>query len=553
MISGINSMKNKLNKLLQNELVIFFGIVIVVVFIYVQSIFNFSILARDDSEILDSLRPVSSITSYFNFFFQKKIIDIQPIRDLSLIIDIHISRYFNIQTYHFTNLLIFIVLLYGCKELFKRFNFSKSLSLVLTFLLAIHPVFVGSVCWISARKHLLSCMFIIFATIISKKPLAKKNYFLIPILYIFSILSQPITLLWPVWLIILSIIEKNTKKLLIAIACLPFLVTVFCLNALYYHKPGQGVVNLFTYKIGNYALGIGRGFFQIAIPYKYSTTYYQGSFYNIIGIFLVVSFFYLCYKKISLNNFFLLLSFYFFTLILSLQYFVYDTYLIIPCIAFFILIGHFKQYFQLWHKVFTSIIVASITIYLILITRSHIPMWKNEFALTEKSFMNEPSPQAGVLYGQELFKNDYTEKAFEVALFVYNNFKLSSIGLETLFSKSLLYHPSIPSERKILLIEQYNNRNHWYQHFKGMIYYQAGKKDQALKILIDNLENYKIFEDQSCRIFAEIFYLCKTSTDYKSLNCETKFNRFLKKAMQEGFVIKDYDMELQRIEHNGKI
>ena len=95
----------------------------------------------------------------------RTLIDVQPIRDVSLLADIFLLHHFGLKTFHLTNFIIWLGILILTMILLSRLFRLTEIHYIVFALFSAHPVFANSVAWISARKHLLAAFFILGATL----------------------------------------------------------------------------------------------------------------------------------------------------------------------------------------------------------------------------------------------------------------------------------------------------------------------------------------------------------------------------------------------------
>ncbi|MBF0359964.1 MAG: hypothetical protein HQK49_03090 [Oligoflexia bacterium] len=288
------------------------------------------LLGYDDDFVVVPMEKVVGIDDYLLKIKNREIFDIQPIRDLSYYVDFQIKKHLNLSVHHFNNLIIWMLILYMLFTLLTTHvdmssnsinNTSKLIMYLLVLLYAFHPCFTNALLWVTARKHLLSTIFILLATYFLIVSTINKNeredgpdnkhLFLIVLFYFLSCFSQPINILWPIWGLVFIFYKHNyTYRLLLHkrwIITFSFLaITLFScaiLNIFYYTKIyiHQTAISKYistaddqiSYKI----LSFGRYFWQVLVPFwSTPTSYYPGSILNIFGIILTVIVFWGIYK-----------------------------------------------------------------------------------------------------------------------------------------------------------------------------------------------------------------------------------------------------------------
>jgi hypothetical protein len=121
------------------------------------------VIYRDDVALLTPIIRAPSARWFFWYMFSSTNPDVQPIRDLSFAIDVLIARFVGIGTLHAQSLLIWI----GCcalsVSLARRWVRDELTAKAWGLLFALHPLYVMTVGWIAARKHLLALFFLLLA------------------------------------------------------------------------------------------------------------------------------------------------------------------------------------------------------------------------------------------------------------------------------------------------------------------------------------------------------------------------------------------------------
>ena len=139
----------------------------------------------------------------------------RPIQGLSFLIDASISgdKAFG---YHLSSLIIHILACMSLFYLFTTLKLNKYLSLILTCIFTVHPVFTQSVAWVPARGDILIGLFGTLSFSFFIKFYEKNNYiyFVLHIISFFlAVFSKETTLLFPIifGLYFLFIINKENK------------------------------------------------------------------------------------------------------------------------------------------------------------------------------------------------------------------------------------------------------------------------------------------------------------------------------------------------------
>ncbi len=229
-----------MNRLVSNNLYCYFTFAVIILLAHVNIIFAESTMSPDAPYILLYMEEAGSLKEYFLKLISLKGLDFQPVRDLSLYIDLKIFRLTGINLFIINNCLIWSGCCYQIYQLAKFRNQNENSGFILTCVLcfSVHPVFSQTINWSMGRKHLLAVFFILYGTQYLLKMIeGKKNGKWVFLPYLLSLLSVPVSLLWPVWAAATAfILDRNAfKKNFIRIIPL-FAITlpIAALNYAYY-------------------------------------------------------------------------------------------------------------------------------------------------------------------------------------------------------------------------------------------------------------------------------------------------------------------------------
>lgn len=368
--------------------------------------FHDPILKRDDIPLIKPLSEISSIGDYSELVRKNKILDTQPIRDLTLWINVKIYKHFSVSLFHLFNIFITFCLQLAFFRLVTLLGVSKRIAIAMTVLLAFHPIFVVSNGWISARKHSLSILFcmLMIIQVLKQQRISMKGV----VYYFLSVFSHPITLTIPGWLLLLRYLGK-IKKLGTNFYLLGFIsVLGFSANYIKYYLLGEG--NLAAVRnrpffdiISTAVLSFGRSFYLIFTPSHLSTIYHESNIRNLIGI-VIFAFVIMFYRKYgSKKDIFIWFSLLLFVNLTYLQYFINDSYLFLPLISQFVLLSLIVQ--KNYKKILSYFYPLAL-FFFGFVTYNSTPMWYSDFNLWQTSYLNERSPWTQIIYGMQLFKED---------------------------------------------------------------------------------------------------------------------------------------------------
>lgn len=322
--------------------------------------------------VIQPLRDMENLADYFSIFLSKKLFDIQPIRDISLIIDIVVERIINREVFGLFNLLYWsITILFFEKILKQCFNFSNPR--LLTLVVAFHPLMAWVISWPTARKHILSCMFVTIATYSYLRWCKKKSFkygFSTVANYLFSIYSQPISLLFIVPLIIYAWTKNRLKKDRIVLISITVLFAITAgLNHYYYSELYPQFTEVEKIKDLNFSsyfiqlLGLSRSITQLISPIHFAASYAPPSLLSFIGLPIGVILIYIGVISQGLLMTMMSASFVLYPLVLlsisPSNIFVSDTYLLISLINLGIILGLFISKRPESYKAFLVLILLT--------------------------------------------------------------------------------------------------------------------------------------------------------------------------------------------------
>ncbi len=263
-----------------------------------------TMLNRDDNVLVQPMAKVESLSGYISAVAENAILDIQPVRDLSFLINIKIQEWTHFSGFHLFNLILVLISIFLVGKLLETLNFSRHIVLSGMALFAFHPLLVSAVGWVSARKHSLALVFVLLAILdfLKNKNVTWKT----AVWYFFSTLSHQIFCLLPLWIVFYAWKKKwNVNRVMLSLMILlswsvVILATykTFLINQAnaQYLQP-----DLFA-NISRYVLSVGRSLSLVILPVSISAFYWQGSFWNIAGLFLLTGFLFLSWKHPRRNE-----------------------------------------------------------------------------------------------------------------------------------------------------------------------------------------------------------------------------------------------------------
>jgi hypothetical protein len=481
------------------------------------------ILARDDSHILAHLHGISSILDLLKAGQISSVIAFQPVRDLSYFLDIWIGKHFGFSSFHFTNFLIWGAIVLTVFFTLKLLYEDSRLAIALTALFALHPVFVGSIAWVAARKHLLSCFFALLATFsllrFQKKGGSKLLHAVCIILaYSLSVLSQPITLLWPLWALVYCFCipreKRRTGMLTLSMVCVPILIAGGIANFAYYnelypvHTSAQKWVS--TELSGVPLLALGRYFFNLFIPVRLALVYYPGSALNVSG--LVLGFILLIFLRLRIHPrrflpwFFYLLFPLAVVTIKPTNVFVSDTYLLTAAFGFINLAALAFGALKIKPKYVIYPLLACFA----LLSWKQVSAWESDRALWMSSYATEPTPRSLVFRIQYLIEDGNYDEAAQEALLL-EAWDPGQADFPILFSKAVYRNPRMSVKEKLELLRKHRTGSPWFDYYQASLYSEQGLFSEALPLVMKIMAGEdlgKTFSEDLPIVAAEAVFTC---------------------------------------------
>ncbi len=397
---AISLLKIFFSRVTNSDLYCYALLSIIVLIAHSNIIFLPSTMSPDAPYILLYMEELSSLKEYFQKLISLQGIDFQPVRDLSLWIDLKIFRETGINLFIINNCLIWSGCCFHVFQL-SKFDAKKDhrLLLILVMCLSLHPVFSQTVNWSMGRKHLLACFFILWTCRkFLEMLMGNNNWKSVFTLYGLSLLSVPVSLLWPVWATITAYISKKEQFKKIFLRLIPFfflLVTIGIINYIYYftsetykeiyiQKSGSIDYNLLFHHIGQHVKQI---LYPLPLRFHYrldnSTLWFFG-IVLLITLWLLKQYrkdrtlwIWFCFSIISMGLFLRTPETYF------------DTYVILPAIGFFLVMT------RIINSTFSKMAgLIAIPVLMVLTLRSN-PAWISLRNFSENNFhYNQDCPTA---------------------------------------------------------------------------------------------------------------------------------------------------------------
>ncbi len=510
---------------------------ILICFIYYPVLSSSVIIDNDFNIVIAPLTKIHSFSNYWLAIKNNHIFDIQPIRDISLLAAIKFSTLFNfsktILYYNFILWLVCLILLY---KALLRFNYSSWHSSFITALLGIHPAFTQTIPWLSAHKHILSFFFILlslnyFLKAWKEVHLKKRDHIFCILFFTLSILSQPITITFPIWLAIYVFLSKNykeTPRFWYKTLGIMMIVMICGMAINYWYYSGPYIISTSSLKfiplgLTERLLSLGRYFMQIVWPISFARNYYYGSTLNLVGLLLLPIAFMIFNKFLGWKKTVIWGSLFFLPLLMvnvrMTNIFVSDTYLLLPSVGLILLL------YTTAKKIIIKIplpkhfyITSYIFLMLILTIQARVEArhWIEPMTFIKVAYEREKSCLNLLNYATYLWRipsmrEEATKRSNEI---IVNNCQFASMP-STFFAEArnavvagIYFSEDLTNEAKLRILKQ--SHNPYAKLFIANIYLKTDKNALALKMIDEVLSttNYVFLDIEKDPALNELNKYC---------------------------------------------
>ena len=487
-----------------------FGIQIGILIIFWNVLTAKQTVSPDAYLILPHLESFTSFSEYLKSLINLKSIDVQPVRDLSLWIDLWFFQRTGLNSFIWTNALLFITTIFIWMKIQTREIGIKGLQEILFgALLVCYPVYAHVVSYSMARKHLLSFFFISLATylfikVIQRKHIATKDIFLISLFYFLSIFSQPISLLFPAWaLLYLKLerlkIDRNFLKFFLIL--LLIFICGFAVNYIYYEN-SLVMKNVFgsktdgAFNIEDRIYSLFTYFYNAFYPFNisfYASTQIKRPFFGLL-FFTIFSLVYIVTTK-NKKRYLQWISYALLPLLIitTSPYHIYYTYLTIPLVALLLLL--FELFSNLTAKFPRWIGNTSLAILLLLLAIfSHFEAtrWANEREWGEMNIFRDPNCNSVTRYSRDLLSKGELPSQNIMDFLVSNqchNYSTSYNQIELIVFQSqiLFYNDAIPMQQRINTLKSHGKINFYPLLILASIYIKQDKSIEANQMIDETM------------------------------------------------------------------
>jgi hypothetical protein len=493
------------------------------------------LLGRDDNLLVVPMMDIVSVKDYFQKVSNNTILDVQPIRDLTFWLNIKLRYLFGFSFFHLTNYVIFCFLIFLVFNLFEILFQNKYFPYVFSLLFAVHPIMVSSVGWVSARKHSLATLFILFSIIdfLKNKNLSLKSC----IFYVLSMLSHQIYCLFPLWIYVVSKIKGinlNKTKYLLMIFLGGIILAVAFYKTFLLNQGNIVYGEKFSYfsNLSRFVLSISRSFVLIFFPRVIAAAYYQGSIWNLVGIPVGVIFIFALFRnKLIVTRSYTWLSLTILSFLPTVIAFVHETYLYLLLICSLVITAFcFESFQEGLRKKISKIIGFCFLVFFVLKTISVSPIWMSNARLWHYSYLNEKSPYNAIILSGYV-KNEKTSIELLTWAAEYFDFAYNA-ELIPFFTFKIYHTPKLSREEKIRIFKKHYLPHHIFNTYLALLNMQ-GKDNEVAKGLVEIKKIIHWLKDNPLEmsmyqelIFTNIKIFCETDASKtflcKDLNIDFK-------------------------------
>lgn len=536
-------LQSLVERICQSKTLLFTGVLsALLAIIYGSLVANSRFVDYDDKFVVGPVQRVESLGMYIDMHRTSEILDLAPVRDLSYFLDFQIGSALGVASFHFTNLIawlaltvvVFLILRSQVKDWRMAFCFGL--------LVGCHPMFVNSVAWITARKHILAAFFgfsMILAIIRDSKRGSKESIVggtAALILYWLSALSHPIYILTPIWCVFYFYVSggaervRGHRKLVLSL----IMSMILLLAANFYYYSSETYTGIGSSKFAKSTFGfeqilaVGRYAFQLFIPFWLTISDHAvGAWQNYIGLIGgVAAFLYLILNRSSdlIVRSWLVLS------ILSVgvvharltNVFASDTYAIMFCIAFLLAVANQISRLPDYLTKPTLVVMLCLTLGSTVLANRQAQFWRDDFRLWQVAYQIEPTAQNAVAYGIHLVKRGSHREAFEIAM-LYRETSSHIKNYGYFMGRVVYENPKLSLPEKLRLVDELGVSSPWLAYYRSVILFSLGRSEEAysgfLPWLADGLELRQEFGADVEVIVAEMTFFCSKSgkSDCQSL------------------------------------
>ncbi len=498
------------------------------------------LLGRDDRALVEPLTSIHSVGGYLEALQQRRLLDLQPVRDASFLLNLWLRRATGHGHFHATNFVLWALIVLLVHRLLRTLPVPPGVALVATCLFAVHPSLAMAVSWVAARKHLLSCLFILLATLGMRRAVRVGNSPSLTlgtlIAYGLSVFAQPITVLWPVWAALVTWREGGSQRRSlgwIPALSLPVMAACIVLNFRYYTGDYVAQVSADKFVEGSHGgvglLALGRAFFNLVAPVRIATSYDPGSSYNLVGLLLLPAFGLWIVRRLNLTQGLGWTVFALLPLAVVLgrmtHIFLSDPYLLTPGVGLTCLVALLAAPIGSWYpgrRCAASLLSVVTGVGLLVLTSGVARSWHSDAQVWARAYDVAPTPNALSKHAYFLASAGQTEEAFKVGLRL-KEWAPAHPEAEYVLSRAIFLDRGLSTQQKAALIAEHGLEGPWTSYFRAVLQVRLGRPQEAVDQISEALEKPEAFKAELPVIVAEATLLCALA---HQTSCERFASRF---------------------------
>ena len=464
-----------------------------ILFIYRPIIQSDALIMYDDNHLIPPIEQLHSFQDYLDAYDSGDIIDRQYVRDASFFLDAAVSRIVGFKTYHLTNVLLWLIFIYGVFLILQQFRVRWGLIYFFTLYFAVHPITTNSVAWSSSRKHLLSGLFTCWLTYLWIRFRNEKYshwLWVCPLLYGLAIFSQPINIAWPAWAAAYAFLWStkprgsrgnfsfHTQRIVILGFCAGFAVLAAYVNLEYYASEAfrkfAQVDNKYVPEgwpaVVDRLRVYGRYVFQLTFPFRPSINpYYKKEVWMALTGWLLVPMWWTLFRRAQLGRhslWFLFMSLP--VLVTTVKLIIqrgWDTYILTSLVGWVVLLALLSEY-VLSHQALRSWMVkgaaALVLAGFMIVTTEQAASWVDEDKLDHRALVVERSPYTKMVYGRKLVNRRQNWPMLWTLIKEVDEEEPNELNLPYVLSATIARDPGLTSEQRQTLFSKNARKDPWY-------------------------------------------------------------------------------------------
>ncbi len=512
----------------------------------ISEISGVPLLERDDVHVLSKAKGLSEYLELIAQGRWSELFFLHPVLDFTYFLDGWVKSATGVGTYHLTNLLLWIAALATARVILRSLLSSSRLAPYWLVLIAVHPLAVGTVGWVSARKHLLAVTLILLATAFLVR--RKSAWVTLPF-YGLAMVTHPLTVAWPLWAALyLRVRDGSWRGTLPLLPALPLLALAAAVNL--DHYTNSYVATYSMTKVVSWAgadpwfplLALGRYVFNLALPFRLAASYYPGSIENLAGLAGVVGLIFVAARRketrpwLGLGLVPLLPV----TLIVT-NVFVSDTYALLTLFgAVFALAAFAEARLGRDAPARARWGLASLCAVLFVSAFSVASTWKSDLSLWRHAWAVEPSPRSAAAFSRYLLREGRADEALPIVLRL-KEWEPGAPELPELLGRAIYGAPDLPPDEKARLLGEFREelggggerRSAWLDYFLAAALASDRRQGEGYAILKEALlRSSREFGPEVALVAAEARYLCGPE---RSSRCDADLHEFRERAPAAGW------------------